>query len=260
MDATSTKSASMISTSSYLGKEACHICQRTCEGATTIHACKFCGRIVCGDHSKHRRDLSSQVPQARICDKCHSNIVCAGVSDHLKAELQSLKRQLEDLRATMDRRLSDLTGKEEAAVAARNRLEEVRRTAEVRRKEAETKVLAARAQAQACSGTVKRLRNAVDVSRSGIRTLKETICEKKAQQDSVNREASLLLTDMPQFEEAFRRAQDRQTQYWSKSTVFREFCSHCQGRFRLKLTSSTLSRTRASRPSGNKVCSQCRLS
>ena len=260
MDATSTKSTSMISTSSYLGREACHICQRTSEGTITIHACKFCGRIVCGDHSKHRRDLSSQVPNARICDKCYSNTVCAGVSDHLKAELQTLKRQLEDQRTTMERRVSDLAGKEELATTMRGRLEEVQRTAEIRRKEGEAKVMAARAQAQACSSTVKRLRNAVDVSRSGIRKLKETICEKKAQQDAVNREASLLLTDMPQFEEAHRRVRDRLTQYWSKSMVLREFCSNCQGRFRLKQASSTLSRTRASRPHGNKVCAQCSLS
>jgi chromosome segregation ATPase len=187
--------------------------------------------------------------------------VCAGVSNELKIELQSLKRQLEDLRSTMNRRASDLEGKEELAITAKNKLEEMREAAEIRRKEGETKVLAARAQALACSGTVKRVRNAVDVSRSGIMKLKETLCEKKAQQDSLNREASLLLADMPDLEENLRRSRDRLSQYWSKSTVFREFCSNCQGRYRLKLTSSTLSRTRGSaRAQGNKACSQCQLS
>lgn len=261
MSLKSSVASSSVGTIAYVGKEACHICTRTSMSGTTIHACKFCGRIVCADHSKHRKDLSSQLLSARICDKCHRDIICEGYLQDQKLQLQTLRRSVEDLSSTIQRRDAELTAKQDLVDSAAGKLKEIQGNAYKRRKELDGKLENARNQAIVCISAVRKVKSAVEVSGVCILKLKEAVCEKKAQQDAINREITLLLTDFPQFEEALRRSQDKLTHHWNKSVVFREFCRNCQKSVRLKLTSTTLSTAPVSRRSlDTKSCAQCVIS
>ena len=265
MDSSSSFSSTnsvVTSVGSFFGKEACHVCKRAATETVKIHACKFCGKTVCGDHSLRKRDLSEQVPRARICDKCHKDIIGAGVKGERKAEMKCLKRQLEDFHRNVERRSQDLTSKRDKITEKRAELTSLQSSSEASVSSIKSQLEELSFHLQSQRQTLSHIKDAVRISQLNVKSLKESISEKRAVLETTSRDIFTLASQLPEYEKSIQRGNENLTKRVTKSEASRLLCSKCNPNFSRMMISSAIKQAKnrsMSRGHEVKSCKPCTL-
>lgn len=240
-------------------QEHCHLCKGEYESQLPLHVCKFCGLLVCAEHSLRRRALSEQVMFARICDKCHKDIIGAGVKGEKKAALKCLRKQLNADNSKYSLKAADLSlksdqlaslriqlttqcaHKDQVEVSLRDRLREASARTEEKRRE------------------VRERQEEVEGLSQKMRTRNEELSTKKAEITIVKGEIAKLSAQMPELEQSLAQATQRLQRQMNKSEAIRIFCSVCNPKFQHMMvgTESMRESRKVPRPQGSEVCKKC---
>lgn len=242
---------------SVLGRGSCHICTKNgLESVCSLHSCKFCAKVVCSDHSTRRRDLSEQVRQARLCDQCHRDIVCAGVRGECAAEIKLRRRQLQDLRDSVSRRSEDLEVKNSSISTKRSELDQYNSYRATEVVSLARSLADAQRHSTSQQQSLAHTKEAVRVARQSLMRLQERKCEKQAAADSLQADIDAATEQVPEFERKIRAGEQSLMQFFSESMALGMLCPKCKQRFLHEILQKRLVHQKV-RGQTHKFCEAC---
>lgn len=237
----------------------CHLCKQASGPQSALHVCKFCGLLVCASHSLRRRALSEQVALARICDKCHKDIIGAGVKGEKKAALKCLRKQLQADQSKYALKTTDLSFKSDQLTTLRTQLAAQLTHKEGVEAELSDRLQEARQRTEAKRKEVREREEVVLGLRQRVRAKEEKLNTKQAEVTIVKGEIAKLSGQMPELEQSLAQATQRLQRQMNKSDAIRIFCPVCNPKFQHMMVGAEAQREsrRAPRPDGSKVCKKC---
>lgn len=237
----------------------CHVCKETRGLQSVLHVCKFCGLLVCAAHSRRRRALSEQVALARICDKCHKDIIGAGVKGEKKAALKCLRKQLQADQSKYALKTTDLGLKSDQLTTLRTHLAAQQTHKAGVEAEFSDRLREARQRTEEKRKEVREKEEMVLALRQKVRAKEEELSTKQAEITIVKREIAQLSGQIPDMEQSLAQATLRVQRQMNKSDAIRIFCPACNPKFQHMMVGAEAQREsrKVPRAPGSDVCKKC---
>ena len=239
-DVRSTASSVIKSVSSFVGKEVCHLCRRAVADGASLHSCKFCGKVVCNQHSTRKKDLSEQVRQARICDKCHKDVISAEIRGEHKADVKRLRRELEDVLEEVSRRSEDFDQKSALVTAKRSELSSltVHRSSQLTALSSDLENV--QLQSASLRSSVSQTKDAVRLFQLSLHATGKKAGEKQAEISALVHDNEVIAGQIPEIEEKVRMQRRIAAQYIGLPRANRTLCGKCRVKLEKKLMAKVI--------------------